>query len=195
MVLLVFYIFLNIVLSTSCGLHPMLRGDLQRAPLLYFKGIPLSTRHGFPLPVHPPPAFSFPGQHAPTLHPRDLPQPPPGVHQSPAWAPTLPPHLGFGLPQAEPPAPALTQATQMFSQVLNKFLTRPAPSSSPEPLPTFPPAPSPCPTIALLQHLQRLHLNAHRYLHLVLNLCHRRLHRHQRHLIHRDFPSSQPPQR
>ena len=123
----------NPLWRSSAGPTPVLQGHAT-----HFSSWTSST-------TSTPPTFSFPGQHAPALHPRDLPQPPPDVHQY--AAPTLPPHLGFGLPQAEPPVSALTQATQMFSEVLNKFLTRPAPfppsTSPPEPLPTFPATQSP----------------------------------------------------
>ena len=61
-----------------------------------------------------PPTFSFPCQHPHALHPRDLTPLQPDVHQChPPSTPTLPPHLGFGLPQTEPQVPALTLATQM----------------------------------------------------------------------------------
>ena len=97
------------------------------------------------------PTLSFPGQHAQALHPRDLLPPQPKVHQyPPPAAPTLPPHLGFRLSSAEPPTPVLTQATQMLSDVLIQFISRPAifftstpPTSQP---PTFPPTPNPCST-------------------------------------------------
>ena len=72
------------------------------------------------------PTMFFPGQHVPTLPPRDLPQPSPKVHQYHQHPDPASTHsMSFGHPQVEPPTLVLQQATQMFSDVLRQFTSRP----------------------------------------------------------------------
>ena len=137
------------------------------------------------------PTMSFQGQHAPAPPPHDLFPPQPEVHQyhQPA-TPTLPPHLGFGLPPAEPPTPVLQQAAQMFSDVLQQLISRPTlfstPTPPPEQSPTFPPTLSPCST--------DLRRHPHRSRHPPLQLSHLLRHRSRKHhppnVLHSNRPRS-----
>ena len=123
------------------------------------------------------PTISFQGQHAPAPHPRDLLPPQPGVHQyPPPAAPSLPPHSGFGLPPAEPPTPVLTQATQMFSDVLQQFV--------------FPPTPTPSPCSTATPSGPRRH--PHRNLHPALNPSQLLRHRSRKHHPPSEVHSNRP---